>query len=181
MPVLLDGLQAPTASFSLPPDLYCLPAFGTSGPVMLALPPYWAAFLRDSLFSLGYRLDSTFDAWRSVLDPAHPLSSNRCRPHSSVSVKMGLRWACSAPCIRSVYGLRICNRSCVPRSRVDALDSLILAGSPLSLIMSEPLSLLSPLPFVLHPMPTLLPPLNDLRSGLHLTPAGATPSDEIVD
>ncbi|KAJ7896902.1 hypothetical protein B0H13DRAFT_1884873 [Mycena leptocephala] len=118
MPMLLDGLQALTASFSASPRSVLSARFRNLWPsnarttsllvttlvgghhaisfplafqtvehatfdVVLRLD--WAAFLRDSLLSLGYRLDSTFDAWHFVSDPAHPLSSNRCRPHSSVS------------------------------------------------------------------------------------------------
>ncbi|KAJ7927205.1 hypothetical protein B0H13DRAFT_2312808 [Mycena leptocephala] len=33
----------------------------------------WAAFLRDSLLSLGNRVDSSFDAWRFVSYTTHPI------------------------------------------------------------------------------------------------------------
>ncbi|KAJ7852276.1 hypothetical protein B0H13DRAFT_2359597 [Mycena leptocephala] len=191
MPVLLDGLQAPTASFSPSPRSVLSACFRNLWPsnarttsllvttlvgghhaisfplafqtaehatfdVILGLD--WAAFLRDSLFSLGYRLDSTFDAWRSVLDPAHPLSSNRCRPHSSVSVQDGSSAGhAQLPASGAFMASGSATGHVSHAHGSMPMDSLILAGSPLSLIMSEPLSLLSPLPFVLHPMPTLLP------------------------
>ncbi|KAJ7914549.1 hypothetical protein B0H13DRAFT_2325133 [Mycena leptocephala] len=181
MPVLLDGLQVLIASFSPSPRSVLSACFRNLWPsnarttsllvttlvgghhaksfplafqmaehatfdVILVLD--WAAFLRDSLLSLGYRLDSTFDAWRFVLDPTHPLSSNGSSAgHAQLPVSGAFMASGSAA-------------GHVPRSRANAfvcLLSLILAGSPLSLIMSEPLSLLSPLPFVLHPMPTLIP------------------------
>jgi hypothetical protein len=37
----------------------------------------WTAFLRDSLIGLGYRVDSTFDAWRFLTAPTHPVTTCR--------------------------------------------------------------------------------------------------------
>jgi hypothetical protein len=35
----------------------------------------WTVFLRDSLIGLGYRVDSTFDAWRFLTAPTHPVTT----------------------------------------------------------------------------------------------------------
>jgi hypothetical protein len=42
----------------------------SSSPSDVVLGLDWAAYLRDSLISLGHRLDSTFDAWRFLADPS---------------------------------------------------------------------------------------------------------------
>ncbi|KAJ7934430.1 hypothetical protein B0H13DRAFT_2305858 [Mycena leptocephala] len=44
----------------------------------------WAAFLRDSLLGLGYCVDSSFDAWRFVSDPTHPILNGN--EHDSVAI-----------------------------------------------------------------------------------------------
>ncbi|KAJ7864716.1 hypothetical protein B0H13DRAFT_1898962 [Mycena leptocephala] len=49
----------------------------------------WAAFIRDSMLNIGYRLDSTFNAALWVSDPAHPLSHDRRVSSSSLSVSNG--------------------------------------------------------------------------------------------
>jgi hypothetical protein len=45
----------------------------------------WAAFLRDSLLSLGNRIDSSFDAWRFVSYTTHPILNCAHTPHSILS------------------------------------------------------------------------------------------------
>jgi hypothetical protein len=58
----------------------------------------WAAFLRDSLLGLGYRIDSSFDAWRFVSDPTHPIL-NGARTQCSIfclvftSIELAVQWA----------------------------------------------------------------------------------------
>ncbi|KAJ7915028.1 hypothetical protein B0H13DRAFT_1872394 [Mycena leptocephala] len=42
----------------------------------------WAAFLRDSLLSLGNRVDSSFDAWRFVSYTTHPILNGAHTPYS---------------------------------------------------------------------------------------------------
>ncbi|KAJ7912825.1 hypothetical protein B0H13DRAFT_2659870 [Mycena leptocephala] len=42
----------------------------------------WTVFLRDSLIGLGYRVDSTFNAWRFLTAPTHPpLPWNNCHQY----------------------------------------------------------------------------------------------------
>ncbi|KAJ7863863.1 hypothetical protein B0H13DRAFT_2671334 [Mycena leptocephala] len=38
----------------------------------------WTVFLRDSLIGLGYRVDSTFNAWQFLTAPTHP---NNCHQY----------------------------------------------------------------------------------------------------
>jgi hypothetical protein len=45
----------------------------------------WAAFLRNSLLGLGYCIDSSFNAWRFVSDPTHPILNGVHALHSILS------------------------------------------------------------------------------------------------
>jgi hypothetical protein len=82
------------------PHLLITTATGTyhaiSFPLAFTVSPYassdvelgldWVAFLRDSLIGLGYRVDSTFDAWRFLTMSTHPLSTRVYIPRISPSV-----------------------------------------------------------------------------------------------
>ncbi|KAJ7873731.1 hypothetical protein B0H13DRAFT_2348888 [Mycena leptocephala] len=127
MPILLDGLQVPSVSFSSVPCSSLSSRFRTllpsnahissllvttlaghhnaiSFPIAfqtadnastdVILGPDWAAFLRDSLLGLGYRVDSTFSAWRffTVLEP------DRLRLHL-VLYQLDLRYSRNLGCL----------------------------------------------------------------------------------
>ncbi|KAJ6471180.1 hypothetical protein DFH09DRAFT_1344267 [Mycena vulgaris] len=48
--------------------IHCLVSPDASHDVVLGLD--WASLLRDSLILLGFRIDSSFDAWRYLVDPS---------------------------------------------------------------------------------------------------------------
>ncbi|KAJ7870714.1 hypothetical protein B0H13DRAFT_2280577 [Mycena leptocephala] len=45
----------------------------------------WAAFLHNSLLGLGYRVDSSFDAWQFASDPTHPIINALSHPRRSTA------------------------------------------------------------------------------------------------
>jgi hypothetical protein len=45
----------------------------------------WAAFLHNSLLGLGYRVDSSFDAWRFASDPTHHIINGAHTSHYVLS------------------------------------------------------------------------------------------------
>ncbi|KAJ7883596.1 hypothetical protein B0H13DRAFT_1890361 [Mycena leptocephala] len=87
MSVLFDGLRAANGHHPISFTLAFQLAKHSPYDVVLGLD--WAAFIRDSMLNIGYRLDSTFNAALWVSDPAHPLSHDRRVSSSSLFVSNG--------------------------------------------------------------------------------------------
>jgi hypothetical protein len=66
-----DSFLVSTATERLGPISFSLVfAISSSSPSDVVLGLDWAAYLRDSLISLGHRLNSSFDAWRFLTEPS---------------------------------------------------------------------------------------------------------------
>ncbi|KAJ7865104.1 hypothetical protein B0H13DRAFT_2353166 [Mycena leptocephala] len=181
------------------PHLLITTATGTyhaiSFPLAFTVSPYassdvelgldWVAFLRDSLIGLGYRVDSTFDAWRFLTMSTHPLST----PSSAENMPQ----VSSRSHLGAVLHLAGRNGagSSIPRpSRSGNVVSLNSENNSETLNYADPVSK-TPVPaptFIPYtPLPSKAPvfiPYSPLpsTSSLHVhVPIHATSSDDILE
>ncbi|KAJ6521675.1 hypothetical protein DFH09DRAFT_1331092 [Mycena vulgaris] len=69
--LLVIAVVPPSGLILFPPGLCSFSA--PSHDVVLGLD--WSSQIRESFISLEFRIGSSFDAWRSLIDPAHPMQS----------------------------------------------------------------------------------------------------------
>ncbi|KAJ7914368.1 hypothetical protein B0H13DRAFT_1873046 [Mycena leptocephala] len=134
----------------------------------------WTAFLRDSLIGLGYRVDSTFDAWRFLTMSTHPLST----PSSTVPQISSRSYLGTVPPTARNIG----EGSCIPRH---------LSGNAASINSDNNSENYSETPNLSVPVRTRLdtfsafipytPSASSSNSQPVHVPINATPSDDILE